>query len=47
MSIIVLKVVSLVFERVKCLILNFPSCSAASQDFRNIPFGYRYISDPA
>nr|QNO43996.1 hypothetical protein GKJEMOOG_00001 [Methanosarcinales archaeon ANME-2c ERB4] len=46
MSIVVLKVVSLVFERVKCLVLNFPACSAATHDFRNIAFSYRYIRDP-
>ncbi|PXF61463.1 MAG: hypothetical protein C4B59_04305 [Candidatus Methanogaster sp.] len=47
MPIIVLKVVSLVFERVKCLILDFPACSAAAHDFREIALGYLYIRDPA
>ena len=47
MSIVVLQVIALVFQRVEGLICNLPPGSSTPHEVKNMPFGHPQVGDPA
>ena len=47
MPIIMLKLIALILKCVKRFIFNFPSCSTASHNFKNVVISYFNVGDPS
>ena len=47
MSVVGLKVITLVFQGVYCLVFDFPPGATAPHEVKGMPFGHPQIGDPA